>query len=1244
MALLASYLPVDRRHALLSGRALPERATGVALFADISGFTPATALFARVRGPQRGAEELLALLNAIYTDLIAEVDRFGGSVIGFSGDAVTCWFDAAAPLAGAGEPSATLRAAACALAMQAAMGPYLQVAVPGGHELALGLKTSVAAGPVRRLLVGDPAVQLIEALAGATIVRLGAVAAQTRTGETLLDAAAAGLLASQGPIGPWRELPGGGRAAPLGGLGGPVAPAPWPPLSADALEDDTLRPWVLPPVYERLRGGQGAFLSDLRHTTALFLRFADFDYDRDEGAVPRLDRLVRWVQGELARHEGWLIQLSMGDKGSYLHVCFGAPVAHPDDAARAAAAALALRRPPPDLAAAAPLQIGICGGQARTGDMGGGTRTYNVMGDATNVAARLMEAAAPGQALISASLAPALGRRFLLEQLPPISVKGIQAPVAIVALAGRRDEHQMALAEPQYGLTMIGRDPELAEIAAAIGRARDGQGGLLAITGEAGIGKSRLVAETIRRAEAAGFVGFGGAAQATATQAAYAAWRPIWRALLGLDAAAPPEAQATALAAALAALDGGLLPRLPLLGPLLDLPLPESELTRGLETSQRKAALEALLVECLRLRLRPGGGYRAPLLIVLEDIHWLDGLSRDLLAAVARAVAELPLLLVVAARPPELDAGAPALAAWLPQAQELPVGELPPAAAAELARRRVALAFDGAEPDEALVAAILARAEGNPFYIEELINFLRDRGMALADAVAARIELPASLAGLILSRVDQLGAERQITLKVASVIGRVFAMEWLWGVYPGLGPAARVRADLEALSRLDVTPLHTPEPSLHFMFKHATTQEAIYGSLPFAQRAELHGQLAAWLEARPETAGQLDLLAYHYGRSGLAAKQREYFRRAGDAAAARFANTAAIQYYEQLLGLLAPAEQAPVLVAIGRIHELMSAWALAEARYREALAAAEAAGDLPTLAKAQAGLGNSFWGRGGYDEGLPWLERARATLAALGDRAGLSETLLQMSRGRWFQGQFEQARTYADQALALEGPDGDRRRRGLGLHMLGMVALSLRDFPQAASWFEQSLPQRRAAGDLQGAAHTLSNMATLAYLGGRYDEAWRLFSESAPIFRDIGAGWEHGLARVFLALVATSRGDPAAAQLMLVDSLRYLREQGSGPIVDLGLIGLAQATLQAETGEEAGRFAVSLLAAADILNITFNSKRQAIYQALADAALAEARRQLPEAAFAEAWEAGGALHWTEAITLATARFAGRGEP
>lgn len=419
---LAVYVPMDRRHALAHGATLPEQTHGAALVADVSGFTALAEAIAQEVGMPRGAEELTRQLNRVYGALIDAVHCYGGSVVTFSGDAITCWFDA----------DDGLRAAACALAMQAAMRQFSSITIASGRSLALAIKVAVAVGPVRRWLVGDPCIQHLEVLAGHTLDVLACGEHLAQPGDVLVHAAVVATTDAQIIAVDWRaDARTGARFAVVGGMTAPVPAHPWPELPAAAMTEAQVRPWILAPVYEQVRNGNSAFLSELRPTAALFLSFQGIDYDNDPTAGAQLDAFTRWVQTVLARHNGALLQLTMGDKGSYLYAVFGAPLAHEDDPSRAVAAALELQAPPATLSYITRIQIGLTYGQMRAGAYGSAThRIYGVIGDKANVATRLMEAASTG-VLCDESIRYAAQDSMTFEPLPPIRVKGKAQPVVV---------------------------------------------------------------------------------------------------------------------------------------------------------------------------------------------------------------------------------------------------------------------------------------------------------------------------------------------------------------------------------------------------------------------------------------------------------------------------------------------------------------------------------------------------------------------------------------------------------------------------------------------------------------------------------------------------------------------------------------------------------------------------------------------------------------------------------------------
>ena len=305
------------------------------------------------------------------------------------------------------------------------------------------------------------------------------------------------------------------------------------------------------------------------------------------------------------------------------------------------------------------------------------------------------------------------------------------------------------------------------------------------------MGKSRLVAEFVRRARRRGYLVPFGECQAYGTTS-YRVWSEIWRRLLGIDDELTETEQIASLERSLQRIDPSLVPRMPLLGALLGISIPDNELTRSFDAELRKASLEALLVDCLRARAA-----EEPLVLVLEDCHWIDALSRDLLEVLARTVSSLRVLVLLAYRP-EKEVGGGLGLERLPHFSELALPDFVSEEAEQLiASRLQSLLGADADVPPALTELVVGRAEGNPFYIEELLTYIQAQGIEMTDASAlAKLELPDTLHSLILSRVDTLSEEPRRTLKVASVVGRSFFAPSLPSIYPELGSLDDVRSHL----------------------------------------------------------------------------------------------------------------------------------------------------------------------------------------------------------------------------------------------------------------------------------------------------------------------------------------------------------------------------------------------------------------------------------------------------------------
>lgn len=930
------YIPRDRQYALATGAELPELCRGCVLFADISGFTPLTAALAEQFGPQRGAEELSRYLNRVFDDLIVQVERFGGSIIGFAGDAMTCWFDETLPPRAESENDAPLagssaRAVGCAVAMQELMARIGTIATSSASQITLAIKIAVTHGTCRRFLVGSPQHQLVEVLAGALLDRMAAAEQRAQPGEILVGAEVALQLEATLRVDTWRVDRSGQRLAVVAGLKSPVPPMPWPTLPP--LSDELARPWLLSPIYARLQRGEGEFVAELRSVVALFVKFEGIDYDAEPDASQRLDRFVRWVQEQLAFFEGFLLQLTVGDKGSFFYASFGAPLVHEDDPARAIATALTLQAVPPELAYIKNVRIGISQGQMRVGAYGGSQRrTYGVLGSEANVAARLMAMASPGQTLVTPRVSRAARERFHFDNLGAKPIKGLAEPLQLFGVRGKSHSSNSLSLKGRAPTPIVGRATELLTLSEEIATLREARGTRgLVIEADAGFGKSRLVLEIESHAREMGIEVFTGAAMAVESRTSHFAWRQLFQQLFQFDR---PSDELDGVGRRfwrqqVQQLVADALPELeqftPLLNTVLSLDIPENSFTEQLSGQVRADNTHELLVRLLQHFAR-----KAPLLLIFEDAHWLDSASWRLLGRVQSEVQ--PLLLVLATRP--LDEAARPEYFNLVHSLDTRHLRLGPFSTPEV-EALVAQRLGVATLPAPLLDLIVEKAEGHPFFSEEIAYTLRDQGLiTVADGMCAfdaarlrSLEFPDTIQGVIAGRIDRLAASTQLTLKVASVIGRSFLYRALHAIHPVEYDRLYLEEYLDTLDRLEITKLEQDEPEQIYRFKHVLIQDVAYNMLLFTQRGQLHRLVAEWYERiySADLSPHYPLLAYHWGEAAEAQREQPelvtkaitYCELAGEQALNNYANQEAVRFLTQALALDAQRRGAEVEQSLG---------------------------------------------------------------------------------------------------------------------------------------------------------------------------------------------------------------------------------------------------------------------------------------------------------------------------------------
>jgi adenylate cyclase len=1136
---LAIYLPQDRLRALAKGESLPDLANGSALFADISGFTHLTETLRRLMGPRRGAEELSKYLDTVYTALINEVEQGGGSVIGFAGDSITCWFD---EIHGPAAP----RAVQCAFALQRAMSSFTVIPLPNGTTINLALKVSVATGSIRRFMLGDPSIQYLDALAGTTVMRTSAAEHLAEKGDVLFDEVTVNALGSRLTIKEWRHDGSERFAVATSFTGEPEAPDIPSLLSQpDAAQ---LQPWINPIIFEREQAGQGFFLTEFRPCIAMFVRFTGIDYDSSE-ARGQLDALVRQMQLCANQYQGTLLQVTIGDKGSYAYISFGALSKHENDARRAVKTAFELKKAAEGLGFLAPLQIGISQGVMRVGAYGGKTRRdYGALGDDVNLAARLMTSSAPGEILISGRLRKALPDDFIVEARPSMEMKGMAEMIPVFAVLAIERQRAIRLQEPSYALAMIGRKRELMLLGEKLESVLQGRGQVIGVTAEAGMGKSRLVAEGIRLARRNRLVGYGGACQSDAINTPYLVWHPILNAFFDLDPTFPLRRQTRHLEGELEDRAPEHVDALPLLGAALGVSIPENDFTLALQPKDRKTQLETVLVKCIVSEARDAAEENGGLLLVLEDLHWIDQVSFDLLELVARAIENLPVFILVTYREQDASLQGRTLTRLesLDYFTQIKLEELSTQETEQVIRSKIFSLFPergGAVP-QVLIDRITIRAQGNPFYVEELLNYLHDRGTNLADGEALKqLDLPTSLHSLILSRIDQLTASQQLALKVASIIGRVFRFEDLHNYYPSLGIANKLKLDLRELERLEFTPLESPEPELSYLFKHPVTQEVSYESLSFAARVQLHGQFALYLErAYPDRVDQLaPQMAYHFEQAQIQDKACFYLLKAGEQAAANFASDEALTYFDHVLNLVGtenPRIRFDALFKRERIYDLLARRNEQRQDLEELFRLSEQFEDAAFLraqiarrqAKLEIDTGNYVAAKIRAGEALQEINvnafpelfidalllQARALFLIGGAAKPVAENALALAqthhylRGEynalaqlglcsWYSGDTTGAAALLQQSIEQIRKAGDIRRELEILNNLGIVIKDMYRFGDALGFYEQARVIAKKIGDRTGEASLLTNMGRACLVAGDYVLADKYCTEAAAL-------------------------------------------------------------------------------------------------------------------------------------------------
>ncbi len=767
--------------------------------------------------------------------------------------------------------------------------------------------------------------------------------------------------------------------------------------------------------------------ADLSGFTALAERY---DPEAVREFVNRcFDRLVPVIEGF-----GGTVDKFIGDE---IMALFGAPATHENDPERALRAALEMmstldsfnEEQGIDLG----MHIGINTGLVIAGGLGSeGRQQYSVVGDAVNVAARLKDVAEGGTTLVGPDTFRGAKPLFEFEALESVHVKGKAEPVPVYRLLGFKATPDAVRGVEGLRSPLVGRDTEIGRLRTALRALNQGRGGVITVLGEAGLGKSRLVAEA-RVACRGGPTWAEGRALSYAQDDSYGVAREVLLGLFAVSPDTPPDELTNTLLGRIRQL----LPQesaevYPYLAHLLDLPL--DEMTASSVTRLQPQALQTRILSAYS-RYVAACACENPLVLVWEDLHWADPSSLNLLEALLPLCADVPLLLLLVLRPEgeRIQSFFQRLRESL--GEDFQSIELQPLNLRESAQLVRNLLEVENLPEE-VRRLILDKVEGNPFFLEEVLRSLLDAGLVVFEgnrAVAAQpiqtIDVPETLYAVIAARIDRLAPSDKQTLQTASVIGRVFQRRVL-AEMARRRIAGNLETSLSELCRREFIRLRgMGEEEREYIFKHVITQDVTYNSLLLAQRKALHRVAGEAIETLfPDQLDELAaMLAYHFEQADVCEKALAYLRRAGEKAMRLSANEEAIAHFRKALNILAatPAsrerdeQEVSLLLALATPLSAVRGWGVAE------------------------------W--------EPLLDRSRELSRRIEDGEHLFHTFQMLSSFHGMRGDYRAAIQFAEENLGVARRLDDPLKTMNASWALGYHLLAVGDFVGALDRLEQAL-------------------------------------------------------------------------------------------------------------------------------------------------------------------------------------------
>lgn len=918
-----------------------------------------------------------------------------------------------------------------------------------------------------------------------------------------------------------------------------------------------------------------------RLVTVLFADIAGFTALSENMDAEDVANLVNrlWVRADQAiKDYGGHIDKHIGDAVMAL---WGADAAREDDAERAIRAALKMQEIFKEHAGhlSISMKIGINSGQVLLSAIGT-QGEFTAMGDTVNTASRLVTSARDDEILISHDTYQLVRGVFDVQMQTPITVKGKSEPLQTYVVQRVRPRAFRLGRRGVEGVStrMVGREAEFTLIQNAVEQCViNRRVTVVIVKGDAGLGKSRLIHEFEAWLDThpTDFYLFKGRADEETMSLPYSLLRDVMSERFQImDNNSQAEARAK-LKKGLAAMIGvGSEERAAFIGELLGFDFSESRYVRGIRNDARQIrdlSFNHLAQFFAELSLD------SPVVLLLDDIHWADNGSLDLIEYLAKLEINLPLFILCTARP-SLDETHPDWGSDFPLCSNLTIKTLNLKASRELAGD---ILQNVANLPAELVETVAKNAEGNPFYLEELIKVLIEDGVIVKGEEVwqivpqrlTQLRIPATLTGVLQARLDRLPSTESDVLERAAVIGRTFwdaAVEAMHG-----SDSARmitgdhdVHSALTALRTKELVFPHQPSTfagAQEFIFKHAILREVTYERVLKAKRKLYHRMAADWLiHQSGERIGEyLGLIAQHYELAGDTTHAVEFLERAAEQSLRLSAFNEALSASERALAIIAssedknPALRARLLLNIGAAQLWLTDYTTARARFEECIALAHSIGDRTLESKALARLGRIGLEQGRFDESKDHLQKSLSIARQLSDLEVLAYSLAHLGYISHYQSRYAEAQRYGEESYEYAKQTGDAIAQAFSLNILAMISVNQGEFNLSREYHLQAIEICRNAGDRYGLARAYSNLSELIRIQKLYAEAKPYSMEGIKLTRELGNRYALPIMLVNLVYSQAGLGEIREAYASVREALQLNIENNLTSWILFSLVGYA---------------------------------------------------------------------------------------